>query len=103
MCAFETRGQANVVGTHNLPIPTTGNVLFLELAKLGHPFLEDGLVGAVFNSRDLSQWRQVSSPDSVFCAGHTLTAAGTLVIVGGHVAYNATARLPGQPAKVGVG
>ncbi|MCU0515075.1 MAG: ABC transporter permease, partial [Anaerolineae bacterium] len=33
---------ANVVGVHNLPIPGTDDVLFLELAKSHHPLLRVG-------------------------------------------------------------
>jgi hypothetical protein len=100
MCAFEKLGIANVVGVHNIPIPNTDKALLLELANAGHPIVRDANVGARFSVRDLSDWQTVASPEAVFCAGQTITADGHIVVVGGHVAYNTTARIRGQPAKV---
>jgi hypothetical protein len=78
MCAFESRGRANVVGIHNLPVPGTDEVVFITLAGSGgsNALLRDGKLGAMFNARNLSQWRAISSPESLFCAGHTVTADG---------------------------
>jgi hypothetical protein len=76
--------QSNVVAVHLIHIPGTDTYLYMERPSGYHPDGSRNIAGTF----DLVQqvWTHLDTPDSLFCAGHTLLANGSVVIVGGHIA-----------------
>lgn len=73
-----------VVAVHLAHIPGTDRYLYMERPSGYHPDNSHNIAG----SFDLATrtWRNLDSPDGLFCCGHTLMSNGSIAIVGGHVA-----------------
>ena len=72
-----------VVAVHLIHIPGTDRYLYMERPSGYHPDGSRYIAG----SFDVAsrQWIHLTSPDSLFCAGHTVLSDGRVIIVGGHV------------------
>ncbi len=77
------RQVGNVVAVHLVHIPGTDKYLYMERPSGYHPIRSIWQVAGTF---DLVTrlWTPVNTPDGLFCAGHTFTSDGRIVIVGGH-------------------
>lgn len=69
---------------HMIHIPGTNRYFFMERPSGKHP--DKSAVIAGFWDQDTRTFVNVPATDSLFCAGHTLTADGNIVVVGGHIA-----------------
>ena len=70
------------MAVHLVTIPGTHRVLMMERPSGYHPDNSRQIAGTF----DLAtrQWVHIESPDGLFCAGHTVTADGRVLVVGGH-------------------
>mmetsp|Transcript_2810 Transcript_2810/g.4835 ORF Transcript_2810/g.4835 Transcript_2810/m.4835 type:complete len:655 (-) Transcript_2810:823-2787(-) len=77
----------NIVAVHLSQVPGSNTYLYMERPSGYHPNMSPpipgNLIAGTLNLDDL-QWTGVVSPDGLFCSGHTVTATGKVVIVGGH-------------------
>jgi hypothetical protein len=76
--------KSEVVAVHLVHLPGTDSYFYMERPSGYHPDGSHNIAG----SFDLVSrvWTHLNSPDSLFCAGHTLLSNGSVVIVGGHIA-----------------
>lgn len=73
-----------VVAVHLVHLPGTNTYFYMERPSGYHPDSSHAIAGML--DMDTMQWTHLDSPDSLFCAGHTVLSNGTVAIVGGHVA-----------------
>ncbi|KAL6759620.1 glyoxal or galactose oxidase [Haematococcus lacustris] len=77
-------GIGNVVAVHMVAIAGTNRFFFMERPSGKHP--DGSKVIAGYWDVDTSTFTNVAATDSLFCSGHTLTSAGDILVVGGHIA-----------------
>jgi len=71
-----------IVAVHLVHVPGTNTYLYMERPSGG-----TRNIAATMNM-DTMVWTPVTTPDGLFCCGHTVLADGQVVVVGGHQ-YNA--------------
>ncbi|GFH16665.1 glyoxal or galactose oxidase, partial [Haematococcus lacustris] len=69
---------------HMVAIAGTNRFFFMERPSGKHP--DGSKVIAGYWDVDTSTFTNVAATDSLFCSGHTLTSAGDILVVGGHIA-----------------
>eukprot|EP00955_Chlamydomonas_euryale_P059211 357308-Chlamydomonas_euryale.AAC.4 len=72
-----------IVAVHLVHVPGTDKFVYMERPNRWHPHRSREIAGT-FDVRS-RKWTRLSSPDSLFCAGHALMSNGNVAIVGRHV------------------
>ncbi|GLI70766.1 hypothetical protein VaNZ11_015798 [Volvox africanus] len=78
------KGAGNIVAVHMCMIPGTNKFFFMERPSGRHPDGGNNIVG--YYDYLENRFTNVNYSDSVFCAGHTVTQDGHVLVVGGHIA-----------------
>ncbi|GIL58080.1 hypothetical protein Vafri_13205 [Volvox africanus] len=81
---FHFIGNAMMIAVHLLAVPGTDRFFFMERPSGRHPDGSRTIAG--FLDLPTRRWTHVTSPDGLFCAGHTFLRSGDLLVVGGHQA-----------------
>lgn len=68
-------------------VPGTTLVLFMERPSGNHPDGNPNFIAGHYDTSN-NEFSNVDSTDSLFCCGHTPSASGNVVVVGGHRAQN---------------
>ncbi|PNW76383.1 hypothetical protein CHLRE_11g467539v5 [Chlamydomonas reinhardtii] len=78
------KAVGNVVAVHMCMVPGTEKFFFMERPSGRHPDGKNNIVG--YYDYQTNKFVNVNYTDSVFCAGHTVTQDGHVLVVGGHIA-----------------
>ncbi|GIL82349.1 hypothetical protein Vretifemale_11279 [Volvox reticuliferus] len=78
------KALGNIVAIHMALIPGTDKFFFMERPSGRHPDRSNNIVG--YYDYITNRFTNVKYTDSVFCAGHTVTQDGHVLVVGGHIA-----------------
>lgn len=81
--SFRYHGLGMLVAVHMVHIPGTNKFLFMERPSGYHPDDARSISG-YYDFDNPTKWVHVTSPDGLFCCGHTFLDNGNLLIVGGH-------------------
>ncbi|GIL60167.1 hypothetical protein Vafri_14781 [Volvox africanus] len=79
-----TKAVGNIVAIHMSLIPGTDKFFFMERPSGRHPDRSNNIIG--YYNYITNRFTNVNYTDSVFCAGHTVTQDGHVLVVGGHIA-----------------
>ncbi|GIL60209.1 hypothetical protein Vafri_14781 [Volvox africanus] len=78
------KAVGNIVAIHMSLIPGTDKFFFMERPSGRHPDKSNNIIG--YYNYITNRFTNVNYTDSVFCAGHTVTQDGHVLVVGGHIA-----------------
>ncbi|PNW76384.1 hypothetical protein CHLRE_11g467540v5 [Chlamydomonas reinhardtii] len=78
------KAVGNIVAVHMCMVPGTEKFFFMERPSGRHPDGKNNIVG--YYDYQTNKFFNVNYTDSVFCAGHTVTQDGHVLVVGGHIA-----------------
>ncbi|GFR45012.1 hypothetical protein Agub_g6322 [Astrephomene gubernaculifera] len=78
------KAVGNIVAVHLCAVPGTDKFFFMERPSGRHPDGSNNIAG--YYDYMSNRFTNVNYTDSVFCAGHTVTQDGHVLVVGGHIA-----------------
>ncbi|KXZ50034.1 hypothetical protein GPECTOR_18g186 [Gonium pectorale] len=78
------KAVGNIVAVHMCQVPGTEKFFFMERPSGRHPDKSCNIAG--YYDYQQNKFTNVNYTDSVFCAGHTVTQDGHVLVVGGHIA-----------------